>query len=384
MGKSERHKSVIKLPFGINRKSNRRCLFLDNSGKALPDQGKVMQNVQRVELDTVLRLLGKGKKSSENIVSPSAAGESLTAGKKEVVSGKIASLLKGCKMLHFLTDKARDTNYLTHFERIILLYTLGFAGKEGGQYLHKIMGYCYNYNRTVTENQLTSRKEYPISCAKIMDYFPDLAQSLPCDCSFNPPMGGYPSPVLFMLESEMGAIGEQGMFADTEMPVAVQDKQEKKRVKKTEKQVPKRAKVLDFESIFAEEVAGTPVEESVNQEEEQQEVETAKEEEAIVDAPVPELKPEPKPEPKPLSESIKEPLSVDESKSGSDQVPLLDLVTEYLQLIARRCVVEEQLEQTLAAIDSAFSKGNSDTIDIGFCRVRRRQDGKPGLIVEMD
>lgn len=94
-------------------------------------------------------------------------------------------MFKGCAVLSHLVQKARDTNYLTHYERVVLLYTLTFAGQEGTDFLHKVIGYCINYNQHTTRRFVERRKDSPISCAKIGEYFPELIKEKGCLCKFN-------------------------------------------------------------------------------------------------------------------------------------------------------------------------------------------------------
>lgn len=99
--------------------------------------------------------------------------------------------------MHHLLNKARDTNYLAHMERVTLLYTFGHLGEEGKGFLHRVIGYCLNYNYDFTERQIRKIKESPISCARIREIHENILLSTGCPCRIKPPPKGYSSPVLY-------------------------------------------------------------------------------------------------------------------------------------------------------------------------------------------
>jgi hypothetical protein len=233
MGKSERHKSLIKLPLGINRKNNRRCLFLSDDGNPVQDQGLVLKSLKKNDIELLRKHMPDLNKSGE------ASGQ-----QEPSISAGLKKMIENCHFLKHLIAKSKDTHYLNHYERICLLYTLTFAGKEGCDFLHKVISYCINYNPQYTQLQIDKRKESPISCARIMEYFPEVTESLPCDCSFKLPPKGYPSPVLYLLESE---IEQAYQFNPSDAEVKTQKQPTETVVGAKEEEVP----VLDFEGIFS-------------------------------------------------------------------------------------------------------------------------------------
>jgi len=199
MGKSQRHQSLIKLPLGINQKSKRRCLFVKDDGDPVEDQGLVLKTIERASFDDVSERLSRLRHLEEPPASATPDREAWD------VSPPLQTMISRCGVLRHLIDKAKATHYLTHFERVCLLYTLTFAGAEGEAYLHRVIAYCLNYSRAYTQRQIDQRKDSPISCARIMELFPELTEALPCACDLKPPVRGYPSPVLHMLAAEIQA-----------------------------------------------------------------------------------------------------------------------------------------------------------------------------------
>lgn len=245
MGKSDRHKSIIKLPLGINCKNKRRCLFLNEKNESIKDQGIFLRTIKANPVEQIQEILSQNKNNSQE--KPETQDLDIPP--------NIEKMVDKCHVIKHFIQKVKSTNYLNHYERLILLYTLSFAGEPGNKFLHKVIGYCVNYNQQYTQRQIDRRKSSPISCAKISEYFPELTESLKCDCRFaKRPPRSYPAPVLYLLESELEQ-ANSGMFE----PVKEQEaKQEKDLIKETkimpeQKQADIKPQILDFENIFSSE-----------------------------------------------------------------------------------------------------------------------------------
>ena len=92
------------------------------------------------------------------------------------------------------------TDYIVDYaERVTLLYTFGHLGQEGEDFLHKVISNCINYDHEYTEKKIRKMKPCPISCPKIREKHEEIALDLGCNCLFNIPPGGYPSPILHAL-----------------------------------------------------------------------------------------------------------------------------------------------------------------------------------------
>jgi group II intron reverse transcriptase/maturase len=176
---------LIKLPLGIHGLSGRRCLFVDDEGNALPDQGTAICQAGKItwsRLEDILLTLTPRPKD--------------IGGQEPSVVKKV---LSGCKVVNYLVEKAKTTCYLTHAERLTLLYTLGQLGEDGKRFLHRVISYCVNYDYEYTERQIRQMKSYPISCARVRDKHEDIATAVGCNCNLKTPPKGYPSPVLHAL-----------------------------------------------------------------------------------------------------------------------------------------------------------------------------------------
>lgn len=92
--------------------------------------------------------------------------------------------------------KAVKTSYLTHFERLTVLYVFGHLGDEGREFVHKVMSFTLNYKYNVTENFIRKMPEKPVSCVKLRDQYKRLTAEFGCSCIFKRSKNCYPSPVL--------------------------------------------------------------------------------------------------------------------------------------------------------------------------------------------
>jgi hypothetical protein len=204
---------LIKLPLGIHKRTNRRCLFLDRDGNPLPDQMMALSQIRHSSQQKVEELL-----LTYRVESRAATR------KKRVASPLVQSVLSGCNVINYLVNKARETHYLTNSERVTLLYTFGHLGQEGKEFLHNVISNCINYDYDYTEKKIRKIKPYPISCPRIREKHEDIALDLGCHCLFKIPSGGYPSPLLHALRQpktwppEHPAAGSMITEEDTVIP----------------------------------------------------------------------------------------------------------------------------------------------------------------------
>jgi len=137
---------LIKLPLGIHKRTNRRCLILDREGNPLPEQMEALSEIRYITQKKIEELL------FTQIIKPE-----VPPAKKEEAP-LVGSMLSGCKVINYLVDKAKETHYLNNSERVTLLYTLGLLGEEGKDFLHKVISNCINYDFDYTEKQIKKMK----------------------------------------------------------------------------------------------------------------------------------------------------------------------------------------------------------------------------------
>ena len=108
----------------------------------------------------------------------------------------VTEVLSRCNLIRYLCRKSLDTGYLTHFERLTVLYVFGHMGDEGREFIHQVMRYTMNYRYNVTEKFIRKCPEKPISCVKLRDQYRQITAEIGCSCTFKRRANCYPSPVL--------------------------------------------------------------------------------------------------------------------------------------------------------------------------------------------
>jgi hypothetical protein len=149
---------LIKLPLGIHKRTNRRCIFLDQEGNPLPEQMVALSRASHIS-----------KQKVEEILLTYRVTSRAAQKKKAVESPLVQNVLSGCNVIRFLVNKAKETHYLNNSERVTLLYTFGHLGQEGKEFLHKVISNCINYDYEYTEKKIRKMKSFPISCPKIRE-----------------------------------------------------------------------------------------------------------------------------------------------------------------------------------------------------------------------
>ncbi len=323
---------LIKLPLGVHKKTGRRCLFLDLDDRPLQDQGGFLLSIQVVSPDVLSRIVGlveerEGGVGTDDLAPPSPA---------------IAAMLKGCNILRYLVQKARETNYLNHGERGTLLYTLGHLGDDGKAYLHRVIGKTINYDYDITEKYIRKMKEYPISCPRIREVHQDLLGAVECQCEFRLPPRGYPSPILYALQA-----GTRPPRRKAAPEAEGREPEEGARTVEMEEPGPGRAAVL--QGLALSQSKGSPQAESAGREDQDLH------------------------EP-PRETARSAPEVIAEAVNG--------LLTGYLDLKKRRRALEREIQEQEAKLSALFDQAGVERLatDSGLLRRQREGDHTSWLI----
>ncbi|NWF92147.1 MAG: tetratricopeptide repeat protein [Syntrophaceae bacterium] len=171
----------IMLPLGFNRRTARRCFFVNEYGDPYEDQLLWIKKI---------RLIGRAE----------AQGFCLSAGRRkyrrvQIEFDPLKRLIKSCPVIDEICRKAQSGRMLSHEEKLVIFFTLGFL-KDNFRSLHHFLEPCPDYRPKKVERLASRLKSNPISCPKIRELLPDHTAYLPCNCYFNIPEGGYPNPLL--------------------------------------------------------------------------------------------------------------------------------------------------------------------------------------------
>lgn len=198
---------ILKLPLGIHGRTARRCWLLDDEGRPLPDPGEALLRVQAIPRERLIPWMEDGETSQAGDPAPEGSRPadrreppwSLNDEAPMAAFPNACRVLAGCAVVRHLYRKARATGWLSHGERLLMLYSLGHLGSESEAAIHQVMSFTMNYNRKVTQRWFESRRDHPISCIRVQESFSGLSAGVVCDCRLRSPRGGYPSPVLHAL-----------------------------------------------------------------------------------------------------------------------------------------------------------------------------------------
>lgn len=192
----------IKLPLGVHSKSGMAGYFLDENIRQVTELSLYFKNIAKFSLGAVKRIIGMhtekmediGLKSERSILDRDLEGFGR-------LSTEVRTVLEKCNLMCYLCQKARKTGYLSHGERLSILYVFGHMGDEGKEFLHQVMSYTLNYQYQTTERFINKMPEKPISCIKLREQYRQITAEIGCTCNFKRTKNCYPSPVLHALKS---------------------------------------------------------------------------------------------------------------------------------------------------------------------------------------
>lgn len=208
---------LIKLPLGVHSRTGNWCHFFGENMVLLPDQNQFLVNVIPAEINKAREFVyGLEKATVIKLEEEEEFNKSALFYKELSIKYPLSEkVIKNCGVVKYLVDKSINTSYLNHFERLTLLQTLGHLEEEGKLLLHKLISYCLNYNRKITEKYIGKMLPKPLSCPKIREENKELTAQLGCDCRLTVPTKGYPSPVLHGIKSYTGHLASvQPVTAD--------------------------------------------------------------------------------------------------------------------------------------------------------------------------
>ena len=109
----------------------------------------------------------------------------------------ILAIEKKCHTIKYLINKAKTENFLSYPEKRVLLYIFKCLGDDGTKYLHKILGYCIDYDYNTTQGYIDRCNiSQPIGCKKICELFDGVCdKACCCKCNFKNEKI-YPTPLI--------------------------------------------------------------------------------------------------------------------------------------------------------------------------------------------
>lgn len=188
----------IKLPYGLHIRSGRRSMLLTDDFQEIRPNMECLMDIAKFSLQAIKRIIGIHTQK-ESVSENRSVDKCIEAFGELEESVKV--VLERCNLMRYLCQKARTTGYLTHFERLSVLYVFGHLGEEGKAFVHTVMEFTLNYQYHVTDKFIQRIPAKPVSCLKLRDQYKQITAEYGCSCNFKRTKNCYPSPVLHAIKS---------------------------------------------------------------------------------------------------------------------------------------------------------------------------------------
>lgn len=191
--KPGRFGQAVKMPYGIHTRTGERSHFLDDNGKPVEELDAFLDSIATFSLSAVKKILAANTKQKVQ-----ASDKMVEVDLEEFgsVPENIMEILEKCNLMRYLCHKSLKTSYLTHFERLSILYVFGHMGETGQEFVHQIMSYTLNYQYNITDKFIKRIPAKPVSCIKLREQYKMITAEYGCNCNFHQSKNCYPSPVL--------------------------------------------------------------------------------------------------------------------------------------------------------------------------------------------
>lgn len=191
--KAEKFGQVLKLPYGRHTRTGEQSYFIEDNGNAVVNLGHFLDSLSKNTLNAVKKVLAKNLEIKEEIQEKTVDTNLEVFGQ---IEEEVAEILKKCNLMRYLCQKAVKTGYLSHAERLSVLYAFGHLGNEGHEFVHQIMSHTLNYQYNTTERFIQRIPAKPVSCIKLREQYKQITAEYGCSCTFKRSKNCYPSPVL--------------------------------------------------------------------------------------------------------------------------------------------------------------------------------------------
>lgn len=196
--KGDRLGQALKLPWAKHYKSNQYSLFVNDDGSIIENQKEVLDNAVLYTVAKIKRVIASNTGEQLSVKSDT---EEVDINEFKDYPEIIQLVLIKCGLARHIYNKAKTTGYLTHMERLTILYIFGHLGEDGKKFVHTVMGFTLNYQYSVTQRYIKKLPDKPISCGKLREQYKQLTAQVGCNCRFIKTKECYPSPVLHALKN---------------------------------------------------------------------------------------------------------------------------------------------------------------------------------------
>ncbi len=191
--KADKFGQVLKLPYGCHIRTGEQSYFLEDNGKPIMELNSFLDSLSKSSLNAVKKVLAKNTEMKEDILEKTVDTNLEAFGQ---IEEEVVEILTKCNLMRYLCQKAVKTGYLSHAERLSVLYVFGHLGDAGHEFVHLVMSHTLNYQYHTTERFIQRIPEKPVSCIKLREQYKQITAEYGCSCTFKRSKNCYPSPVL--------------------------------------------------------------------------------------------------------------------------------------------------------------------------------------------
>ena len=173
---------AVKVPYGIHTRTEEQSYFLDTQGKPMEELDAFLDSIATFSLSAIKKILAANTRQKVQ-----ASDKMVEADLEEFgsVPENIMQILEKCNLMRYLCHKSLKTSYLTHFERLSILYVFGHMGEIGQEFVHQVMSYTLNYQYNVTDKFIKRIPAKPVSCIKLREQYKMITAEYGCNCNFH-------------------------------------------------------------------------------------------------------------------------------------------------------------------------------------------------------
>lgn len=194
--------NLVKLPLGLHLRSGRRAAVLDDRGEPLADPWPRLRAVAPVDPARLEAWLGEpapapapAPAAAPPPPAPSVAGPRPWTEADFDASPGVGPVLRGCAVLREVVRRALAERRLGREASVVLNHSLGHL-PEGP----RAVNYLYDRvpNFAAEQRMGAPHRGSPVSCARVRQRLPDVADQVGCDCRLEVAPGGYAHPLLHL------------------------------------------------------------------------------------------------------------------------------------------------------------------------------------------
>ncbi len=196
--------NLIKLPFGIHKKSGKRSFFVNKDKEAITSLNDFFNFVKKTSIKDFLDIYKNIEKdkpmTNESLIKNKKVVDLESSGFDILGDPELELLISKCKMLDFIVNKIVWEKECSDDEFNIVKHTLGHL-KNGKKIINSILDMLKNTNEDLKlKKSLTG---YPVGCKKLKQKVPEITARFDCKCDFNSNLKGYEHPLLHLIDEEL-------------------------------------------------------------------------------------------------------------------------------------------------------------------------------------